>query len=46
MLRRCVTRSGRQTMEETSGMADLAYLALTVGVFGLLMLVVRGLERL
>ncbi|MBB5923274.1 hypothetical protein FHR81_004341 [Actinoalloteichus hoggarensis] len=33
-------------MEETSGMADLAYLALTVTVFGLLMLVVRGLERL
>lgn len=32
--------------ERTTRMADVAYVALTVGIFGLLALMLRGLEKL
>jgi hypothetical protein len=32
--------------KKASGMADVAYVALTIGIFGLLALMLRGLEKL
>lgn len=37
-------RGGRR--RKASGMADVAYVALTIGIFGLLALMLRGLEKL
>jgi len=45
--RRWVTRRGDGLDERRASlMADVAYAALTIGIFGLLALMLRGLEKL
>jgi hypothetical protein len=45
--RRCGRRRGdRDEERRASLMADVAYAALTIGIFGLLALMLRGLEKL
>jgi hypothetical protein len=39
-------RGGRDEERRASLMADVAYAALTIGIFGLLALMLRGLEKL
>ena len=37
---------GGSRRKKGTSMADVAYIALTVGIFGLLALILRGLEKL